>query len=63
MDMDDFFALFLKMKARELEEKVWDIWVHAYPHMTKENFVTYEEMLQNAKGEEPEGVYIDQFLL
>jgi hypothetical protein len=60
MDMDDFFALIQKMRVRDLEEKTWELYIHLKPHIPD---LDYEEMIQNAKGEEPEGVYIDQVLL
>jgi hypothetical protein len=59
MDMDDFFALFLKTREHELEQKTWELWLSLQP-MREDNYISYEELLSGVKGEEPEGVYIDQ---
>ncbi|MDD5502477.1 MAG: hypothetical protein PHH26_03315 [Candidatus Thermoplasmatota archaeon] len=64
MEIPDFMAQFLKLREKELEQKVWEIWLTSYPYMSKDNFVSYEEMLQQVKyPEEKEvlnGVYVDQ---
>jgi len=72
MEINDFIQQFLKLKEKELEQKVWEIWLVKYPHMDKNNFVSYEEMLNSAKQQEVKevdnveiqipinGVYVDQ---
>lgn len=66
MEISDFVNQFLKLKEKELEQKVWEIWLIRYPHMTKDNYVSYEEMINIAKQQEVKqdipvnGVYIDQ---
>lgn len=70
MEINDFVQQLLKLKEKELEQKVWEIWLCKYPHMDKNNFVSYEEMLNSAKQQEVKkvdnakipinGCYIDQ---
>ena len=56
----------MKLKEREVEQKVWEMWLASYPNMTKDNFVSYEEMLATVKQTETadkevlHGCYIDQ---
>lgn len=65
--MDDFYFLFLKLLDKELDQKIWEIWVHKLSSMTSSNYVSYDEMLKMAKqGNEKthvNGVYIDQVFL
>ena len=66
MDVFDFWEQFAKLKEKELEQKVWEIWIAKYPHMTEDNYVSYEEMLNTAKQQEIKqdipvnGCYVDQ---
>lgn len=66
MEISEFVNQFLKLKEKELEQKVWEIWVSGYPHMTSENYISYEEMLNTAKQQEIKqeipvnGIYVDQ---
>lgn len=66
MEIDDFIEQFLKLKEKELEQKVWELWLVSYPHMTQDNYVSYEEMLNTAKQREVKdeipvnGCYVDQ---
>jgi hypothetical protein len=66
MDIDDFFNQLIKLKDRELEQKVWEIWLAKYPHMTEKTYVSYEDMLSTAKQKEVKhdipanGMYVDQ---
>jgi hypothetical protein len=68
MDIPDFIDLYNKSQEKELEQKVWEMWLSKYPHMTEETYISYYEMLRIAKQTElnPEsntpdsGVYIDQ---
>lgn len=68
MEIPDFVGQFVKLKERELEQKVWELWLVKYPHMTEDTFVSYEEMLnitlqQETKQEETiHGSYVDQVL-
>lgn len=68
MEIPDFANQFLKLKEKELEQKVWELWLVKYPHMTEDTFVSYEEMLATAKQQETKqeivtnGVYVDQAL-
>ncbi len=64
----DFIALFNKAQEKELEQKAWELWVSLYPHMTEDNFISYEEILNMAKQQEAinetvqHGCYVDQLL-
>jgi len=71
MEIDDFAEQFLKLKEKELEQKVWEIWLVCYPHMTEGTFESYEEMLNRHKqqiatqitpGQKTvqHGLYVDQ---
>ncbi len=70
MEMDDFLNQFTKLKQKELEQKVWEIWLARYPHMTEDNFTSYEELLNQATQQETQivnevdyvanGYYVDQ---
>jgi len=66
MEMTDFVDQFLKLKEKELEQRVWELWLVKYPYMTADTFVSYEEMLNTARqGETKEqkvinGIYVDQ---
>lgn len=66
MEIPDFANQFLKLKEKELEQKVWELWLVKYPHMTEDTFVSYEEMLNTAKQQETKqemqvnGCYVDQ---
>jgi len=70
MEINDFIQQLLKLEEKELEQKVWEIWLCKYPHMDKNNFVSYEEMLNSTKQQEVKeidnakipvnGCYIDQ---
>lgn len=68
MDIADFLTQLNKIREKELEQRVWELWLVKYPHMDKENFVSYEDMLAQAKQanmqEQKEqvqgGLYADQ---
>jgi hypothetical protein len=66
MEISDFIDQFAKLREKELEQKTWELWLAAYPHMSKDNFVSYEEMLATAKQREVRdetsvnGIYVDQ---
>ena len=66
MEISDFISQFLKLKEKEIEQKVWEFWLVKYPHMTEDTYVSYEEMLNMVKQKEVKqdveinGVYIDQ---
>jgi len=66
MEIPDFIKQFAKLKEKELEQRIWEMWIVKFPWMTSENFVSYEEMLNTAKQQEIKhetpvnGVYIDQ---
>lgn len=66
MEISEFLDQFLKLKEKELEQKVWEIWLSKYPHMSHENYISYDEMLNTAKQQETKqdiqvnGVYVDQ---
>ena len=66
MEISDFISQFLKLKEKEIEQKVWEFWLAKYPHMTEDTYVSYEEMLNMVKQKEVKqdveinGVYIDQ---
>jgi wyosine [tRNA(Phe)-imidazoG37] synthetase (radical SAM superfamily) len=67
MEIDDFMEQILMLKDKELEQKVWEIWLVCYPSMTENTFESYEEMLNRTKQcevtknqEAQHGLYIDQ---
>ena len=66
MEIPDFVEQLLKLQEKELEQKVWEMWLAKWPRMTKDNFVSYEEMLNTAKQQETKhetpvhGCYVDQ---
>jgi hypothetical protein len=69
MEIPDFMSQFLKLKEKELEQRVWELWLVRYPHMNEDTFVSYEEMLNNVKQCETKhdiptnGVYVDQVFI
>ena len=66
MEISDFVSQFLKLKEKEIEQKVWEIWLSKLPNMTSENFVSYDEMLNLVKNNESNNrqslneFYVDQ---
>jgi hypothetical protein len=36
---------------RQNEQRSWEQWLTVYPHMTKENFVPFNEFYEMSKGE------------
>lgn len=70
MDIDDFMIQFTKLKDRELEQRVWEIWLAKFPHMSKDNYMSYEELLNIVRQQETQtidevdytanGYYVDQ---
>lgn len=66
MSISDFAEQLLKLREKELEQRVWEMWLSKYPHMTEENYVSYEDMLAMAKQTEvieeevQGGLYADQ---
>lgn len=70
MDLLDFMQQLIKLKDRELEQKVWEIWLVEYPQMTADTFISYEDKLAEVKRKAPipsgqseddvPGVYVDQ---
>jgi len=69
MEISDFIGLFSRMKERQIEEKVWEMWLVKLPWMDENSFISYEEMLNTARqieikpelSEKPiNGVYVDQ---
>jgi len=66
MEIPDFIDQISKINEKEVEQKIWEFWLVKYPHMTKDDFVTYEEMLEQTKNQqeninkEPEYVTVNQ---
>lgn len=68
MEISDFDSQFLKLKEKELEQRVWEMWLTKYPYMTEDTFVSYEDMLNLAKQQKTQeqeeqvqdGLYADQ---
>lgn len=66
MEINDFIGQIAIIKEKELEKRVWEIWLAKYPHMTPEDYVSYEDMLDIAKQKEikqdtaTNGIYVDQ---
>lgn len=70
MEIEDFVSQFVKLKEKDLENKVWELWLAKFPLMTKDNYISYEEMLNTAKQQEikhidnvempANGCYVDQ---
>ncbi len=70
MEAYDFIALFEKLKEKELEQHIWELWLAMYPTMTKDTFISYEEMLNHAKQQKEtindtatHGCYVDQVFI
>jgi ribosomal protein L20 len=66
MEICNFIPQVLKIKEKEIEKKVWEMWIAKLPWMDKNNYISYEEMLNTVKQQEIKeempvnGVYIDQ---
>ena len=69
LDFPDFYDLYMELQEKELEQKTWELWLALYPHMSKETYISYEDMLAKAKRQEVIGVqrqtptsgyYVDQ---
>lgn len=66
MEIDDLMDQVLKLKEKEIEQKVWELWLVEYPRMTEGNYVSFDEMLNKAKNIEIienkpiNGCYVDQ---
>ena len=70
MEINDFIGQIAIIKEKELEKRVWEIWLAKYPHMTPEDYVSYEEMLLAIRQQEVKqvdnaeipvnGCYVDQ---
>lgn len=66
MEVQDFVEQILKLKEKELEQRVWELWLVKYPRMTEDTFISFEEMLATVKQQEVKedvvtnGVYVDQ---
>lgn len=45
MDFDDGLQLIDKAFKRRFEKRQWDLYCSAYPHFTKENFVTFDQFM------------------
>jgi hypothetical protein len=58
--------LFSKAQEKEIEQRAWELWLAMYPTMTKETFISYDEMLNMVKHKETKhempvsGCYVDQ---
>ena len=66
MEIMDFVEQILRLREREVEQKVWEFWLVKYPQMTSDDYISYEEMLATVKQQEVKqevvtnGVYVDQ---
>jgi len=47
--MRNVTRLIRKAHEKKEEQKAWEIWLAKYPHMTKKNFVGWEEFLRKLK--------------
>lgn len=70
LPIEDFISQMAKLNEKLVEEKTWELWLTAYPHMTKESYISFENMLQQIKtsSEHKEqtdvnGCFIDQLLI
>ena len=54
MEIVDFVNLIYKLKEKEMEQKLWEFWLVKWPHMTKDNFISFDEMLEQAKNAQTE---------
>ena len=47
-DMPIGFALGMikHLKEKENEDKVWQMWLMKYPHMNKDNFISFDDFLR-----------------
>jgi hypothetical protein len=49
MDIYDFIDQFLKIREKEIENKVWELWLVKLPQMNSDNYMSYDEMLDMVK--------------
>jgi len=47
MDWREGHDLILCAMKKERERKYWELWLVMYPHMTKDNFISFEEFKKN----------------
>ena len=52
MEIIDFINLIYKLKEKEMEQKLWEFWLVKWPHMTRDNFISFDEMLEQAKNQQ-----------
>jgi len=66
MEISDFISQFLRLREKELEQQVWEVWLAKLPNMTERNYISYDDILNIAKRKETikdipqNGVYVDQ---
>ena len=66
MDIADFLTQLNKIREKELEQRVWELWLVRYQGalLTGNEVESYEEMLSLAKNQKTEevqgGLYADQ---
>ena len=53
MDWKSGFDLIFKGYEKQAEERIWQMWLARYPHMNKDNFVTYNDFKEKMKPQEP----------
>jgi len=66
MEISDFINQFLKIKEKDIEQKVWELWLVKLPQMTSDNYMSFDEMLDIVKNSDAKKipqkneVFIDQ---
>jgi hypothetical protein len=66
MEISDFISQFIVLKEKEIEHKIWEVWLAKFPDMSEVNYMSYGDMLDMAKGQNEikeipqNGCYIDQ---
>jgi len=51
MPYRDALKLIKKAQKQNQKEMLFDLYASAYPHMTKENYMTFEDFLEKSTGE------------
>ncbi len=46
LDIETGLNIIQKAIEKEQEEKLWQQWLQLYPHMNKDNFITFSEFLK-----------------
>lgn len=50
MDIDELLPLLDKAEEKEQEERLWQMWVSAYPNMDRKSYIPFEKFRDEAMG-------------